>query len=137
MDDNGIGGPAPDDNYYMEIESVATSPRPTWWSTFWKVLAVVGAWHVIPVLAGLTLFVNILRGQSRQCVDCHAYDGLIVIGIGLVLAASAIISLILATATAFFRPRRPFLFGNLAAITGIAVTAYAAYAAIGDLLLRR
>lgn len=102
-----------------------------WWACFGRIIAVAAGWHVIPLLGGLAGLIAIVRYQSHQCVDCHAFDALIFIGILLMLAASAVISLILAAVIANFRPRYPLRWGNLAGLTGVIETGLVLYFLVG------
>jgi hypothetical protein len=103
---------------------LAVVPRPAWWPTFGKVLVVVAAWHVLPAAYFAMWFIRILNEvqQKPSCFDsCPGFAMLAVFEFGLLVVASLIIGLILAAITASFRPKRPFLVGNLVMIAEAAI----------------
>jgi drug/metabolite transporter (DMT)-like permease len=96
----------------------------SWWSSFRRLITVAAAWHVLP-LAGTVLALVDAVDTSR--------DGLLFVLFMVFTTLSAVIAIVLASIIAHFRPRRPWLWGHVAGITGIACTMMTIYVGLSVL----
>jgi hypothetical protein len=80
--------------------------------------------NLIPVAGAGYTWLLVEQRSTLQCVDCHAFDGLLLVLIVSTVAISLAVGLLLAGILVLARVRRVRLIGLIGGATGLLLSAY-------------
>jgi hypothetical protein len=98
-------------------------PVERWWSVLARAAGLVLLCNAIPIAGAAYAWLLVGQRSTHQCVDCHAFDGLLLLIVGTV-AASLAVGLLLVGILVLARVRRTRLVGLVGGATGVLLSAY-------------